>query len=213
MLILSMPIMTAHVVSAASTTVAINPTDSYVNIGQTFSVNVNITNVANLTGWQFAVYFRNGVLNCTNVTEGPFLKTGGETYFGRIISNNYNSTYGRAVAYSALLRNNTKADGSGVLATVTFKAIGGGSTVLHLQNTKLTNNESPSQPIPHTAIDGMVHGALPTITILSPQNTTYYTALVPLIYHIDKPVSWTGYSLDNQMNVNQRSGLYFRTAN
>jgi hypothetical protein len=40
----------------------------------------------------------------------------------------------------------------------------------------------------------------PTIAILSPQNTSY-TGFTPLNFTVDEPVSWTGYSLDNQANV------------
>lgn len=43
----------------------------------------------------------------------------------------------------------------------------------------------------------------PDITILSPQNQTYYNSSVPLNFTVYNysPVSWMGYSLDNQANV------------
>jgi parallel beta-helix repeat protein len=40
----------------------------------------------------------------------------------------------------------------------------------------------------------------PTITILSPQNTTYSTTSVPLTFTINEPTSWCGYSLDGTAN-------------
>jgi len=40
----------------------------------------------------------------------------------------------------------------------------------------------------------------PIITITSPQNTTYYTNLIDLNYTLNKPVEWTGYSLDGKPN-------------
>jgi hypothetical protein len=49
------------------------------------------------------------------------------------------------------------ATGSGVLATINFKAIDYGSTVLHLSNTKLGDEKIPPQPIPHTPIDGTAY--------------------------------------------------------
>ena len=42
----------------------------------------------------------------------------------------------------------------------------------------------------------------PTISILSPQNTTYYVTEVPLTFVVSETTSWMGYSLDGQDNVN-----------
>jgi hypothetical protein len=41
----------------------------------------------------------------------------------------------------------------------------------------------------------------PSISILSVENKTYNTPDIPLNFAIDTPVSWIGYSLDNQANV------------
>jgi len=43
--------------------------------------------------------------------------------------------------------------------------------------------------------------ASPSITILSPQNTTYTTSSIPLTFTVNEPTSWIGYSLDGQANV------------
>jgi len=41
----------------------------------------------------------------------------------------------------------------------------------------------------------------PTISILSPQNTTYFTTKVPLTFTVNETTNWIGYSLDGQANV------------
>jgi parallel beta-helix repeat protein len=41
----------------------------------------------------------------------------------------------------------------------------------------------------------------PTISLLSPLNVTYNEANVPLLFTVDKPVNWAGYSLDGNQNV------------
>ena len=41
----------------------------------------------------------------------------------------------------------------------------------------------------------------PEIFIISPQNTTYTTSSIPLTFTINEPVSWIGYSLDENANV------------
>ncbi len=163
-LILLMLIIPIFKISAASTTIAINPTNSYVTIGKTFSVDVNVTDVAYLTSWQFTVYFNNTVLNCTGVTEGSFLKSGGGTYFGENINNNYSSTQGSVQAYATLF-GNTYVNGSGVLATITFNATVVGNSLLHLTDTKLGDQNIPPLPITHTTIDGTAYVQAFTLTV------------------------------------------------
>ena len=41
----------------------------------------------------------------------------------------------------------------------------------------------------------------PTVSILSPQNTTYTTTSIPLTFTVNESTYWIGYSLDNQANV------------
>jgi uncharacterized repeat protein (TIGR02543 family) len=175
---------------ADSTTLAINPPDSYVTINKTVNVDVNVSNVINLTSWQFTAYFLNSILNCTNVVEGPFLKTGGSTFFNKTITNNFNSTHGKVLAYSTLL-GLTDVDGSGVLATITFSAIGVGDSTIHLTDTKLGDEQIPPQPIAHTTTDGTVHVQNFILTI-----STVGTGSVTLnntgpYYHYGEAVSFT----------------------
>lgn len=139
------------------TAMAVDPPISTVNVGDTFSVNVNVTNVANLTCWQLDLYYRNTVLNCTAAVLGPFLATGGGTYNITTITNNFNSTHGHLLAYSSLLGLTEHVDGSGVILTVTFKAVSGGNTKLTLANTILGDEKIPPLPIPHTDYGGTVN--------------------------------------------------------
>ena len=41
----------------------------------------------------------------------------------------------------------------------------------------------------------------PTISVISPKNTTYESSNVSLAFTVNKPVSWIGYSLDGQANI------------
>ena len=41
----------------------------------------------------------------------------------------------------------------------------------------------------------------PKISVLSPLNQTYNEPSLPLVFTVDKPVNWTGYSLDGEQNV------------
>jgi hypothetical protein len=151
-----MMILSAYRVSAASTAaVAVDPKNSILGVGSTFSVNVNVTNIVNFTAWQFTLYYQNAILSCQSVTIGPFLETGGGTFPGYTITDNYNSTHGRLVAYDTLL-GATSVSGSGVLATVTFKAVGVGITNLTLASIKLSDEKIPPQEINYTYTNGAV---------------------------------------------------------
>ena len=144
-------------VSAASTVVSVDPATSNVTGGAPFSVNITVTDVTNLTSWQFNLYYLNSVLTCTNVSEGPFLKSGGGTYFGFSIVNNYNSTTGYAQVYCTLLGMTAYVNGSGVIATVNFQSISAGSTPLHLDDILLGDTAIPPNPMPYTTTDGTVN--------------------------------------------------------
>lgn len=136
-------------VAAASTALAVDPPTSTVNVGDSFTVNVNVTNVVNLTAWELKLYYKNTMLNCTNAVEGPFLQAGGSTFFNKTFSSNYVLAY--ATIFGAF-----GVTGSGVLVTFTFKALSAGITNLTLNDTKLVDEKMPPQPIPHVDYNGTV---------------------------------------------------------
>jgi hypothetical protein len=124
------------------------------SVGDTFSVNITISDVSDLGGWEFKLYYLSSNLNGTSIIEGPFLKKGGSTYFGNIsFTDNYNATHGIVWATCTLLGPSSGVDGNGTLAVIKFKARQLGTSVLSLSDTWL----SDSQPIPHVALNGIVH--------------------------------------------------------
>jgi len=144
------------VISADSTVFSIDPPTCNVLYGETFKVNVTITEVTNLTGWEFKLFYLNQIVNCIKVTEGPFLKQAGSTFKIFDITNDYNATHGRILAGCTLL-GSTSVSGNGTLAIVTFEAVDEGDTILDLTETKLSDEKDPPQSIPHTTMDGAVH--------------------------------------------------------
>jgi hypothetical protein len=117
--------------------------------GSTFSVNVTVSNVIDCYSWQFYLYFDSSVLSFTNIEEGDFLGTPGSHFF-------FNNTFtGYISVYASLSGNVPGVSGSGTLATVIFRAVGSGSSTLHLNNTSLYDSRFPiGQIIPSTSIDG-----------------------------------------------------------
>jgi hypothetical protein len=45
------------------------------------------------------------------------------------------------------------------------------------------------------------YGVPPEIKVLSPLNQLYNDSIVPLVFTVDKPVNWLGYSLDGKENI------------
>jgi hypothetical protein len=135
-------------------TLYIDPELTVANVGATFSVNISVYKVTDLCSWQFYIYFKNKILEAIEYAEGPFLKSHGSTMFDGSFDNNYNATYGELWMYCLRSWTGYGVDGSGTLATVTFKAKLGGTSPLTLANTILGN--STAQRISQTTIDGNV---------------------------------------------------------
>jgi len=123
--------------------------DPAMGSGDTFTVNIKVTEVSRLYGWGFFLYYKPTVLNLTSLVKGSFVhpswgfKKANET--GYLTA----AAYFRPQAPVGI-------SGSGTLAIVTFEVIGVGITLLDLANTKLnTLIEGVSVPIEHTASDGV----------------------------------------------------------
>jgi hypothetical protein len=172
-------------VKAQTASVAVDPNTYAVSLNQTFQVNITVSNVVNCTSWQFGLFYRNDVLKCIGVTEGSFLSSGGTTLFYiSLLNNAYNSTTGQVIAVCVLTpRVPPQVDGSGLLAQVTFQAIGASSTTLDFNETQtiLGDNEVPmAGQIPHINLDGTVQViGQPDVYIL-PNNLTGPPEWIPI---------------------------------
>ena len=109
-------------VESGETELSINPDTARVSNGEMVSVDVEISNVEGLSGFQFDVNYDSSVLEFQEAKEGTFLNNNGQE-----------STY--CIAYDSsspgLVENlvcvkfgGSEVAGSGVLETLTFKAIG-----------------------------------------------------------------------------------------
>jgi hypothetical protein len=120
-----------------------------------FSVNVGLFNVTDLRGWEFKLYWNNTILKCTGA-EIHLLSVWGQNVFevGPGIENDFNATHGRYCIGLSALYPTPSFNGSAMLVTLTFEAVGTGSTILDFQDTVLANSEAFA--IAHIAIDGVV---------------------------------------------------------
>ena len=148
-----------------TTTVYIDPELTVTNVDATFSVNISVYEVTDLCSWQAYIYFKKEILEAVEFAEGPFLQSHGETMFDGDFDNNYNDTLGELWMYCLRGWTGYGVDGSGTLATVTFKAKLNGTSPLTLANTILGN--STAQRISHTATGGTVYVGESGVAIIS----------------------------------------------
>lgn len=145
------------------TTVFVDPEESNVEVGQTFATNISIANVSGLLGFDFLLSYNTTILQLIDIEEGPFMKSVGSTF---MINLTTEGLVWLAVALYDAQGRQISANGSGVLATVTFKAMAEGDSLLDLfskdpykpDQIKLAADPPPDNvvPIPNVAIDGHV---------------------------------------------------------
>jgi hypothetical protein len=126
--------------SLSTATISIDPTTLQLqtaNIGQTVEVNINVSSVQKLWGWDFTdITFNSSVINLTQVQEGPFLRAKGQTFF--IWTEGAPSIRtGDLPEIVEALAENTSVSGSGILATLKFNVVSAGTSQIVLTSAKL----------------------------------------------------------------------------
>jgi len=117
-------------------TISLDPTKvDALQVGETFTVNVMISDVSNLYGWQVNVTFNPSVLGAVRIVEGPFLEDVNETVWPKPVINN---STGYVFASSSLMPPYPAAgaSGSGQLASITFSVKAGGGSDLRFDETR-----------------------------------------------------------------------------
>jgi MprA protease rhombosortase-interaction domain-containing protein len=137
--------------AAAQAVISFTTTGSGIQ-GQPLTLNIAITGVVDLYGFQFSLGFNPSILQASSVIEGPFLPTGGGTFFGPGTINNAAGTI--SFAFDTLTGSVPGVNGSGVLANVNFTTPGVGTTPITFSNVVLLN--SALADIPFTISGGSV---------------------------------------------------------
>jgi len=140
----------------AEPVVTVNPKISVTAPGESFEINVTVSDVSDLYGWQFNITFNSAILNCTGVEEGPFLEQAGTIF---PLPPTIDNTAGFVFFGESLFPfPPSGANGSGILATITFNVTTEGESNLHFFESKLNtidHDENIPVPISHTAVDGV----------------------------------------------------------
>ena len=95
-------------------------------VGSTVTYNIAIDDIADLYSYQFSINYDARYLRALNVTEGAFLGTAGSTVSGVLGMDTGLIDF----VYGSLLGPTPGASGSGLLASITFEAIGAGTSAL-----------------------------------------------------------------------------------
>jgi len=136
----------AHTVHGQDTTVRLEVPSQELKVGGgLFSIAVVAAHVTNLGAFEFELTYDQHILKFQDIQEGPFLGSSGR----RVDCLPPRSTEGSAFFTCVTLGSTPEGpDGSGVLATLTFQAVGAGTSPLHFARLILTDppaNRLPSQ--------------------------------------------------------------------
>ena len=134
---------------SGSAVVFVDPSSVTCGVGNYFSIDIKIVNVSDLYGWEFKFGWNASLLSESSVTEGSFLNSTGPTFFTYYL----NTTNEHLVVDCNLLGSDTPGvNGTGILATITFRVKANGACDLSLYDTTL---EDPNYlPISHVVHSG-----------------------------------------------------------
>ena len=135
--------------SAPKTLVSLYPKEINTNVNGNFTVFINVSHVSDLYGWQVNLEWNSSMLELANITEGPFLKSKGQTFFS------YTTNKNKVAIVCTLQGNVTGVSGEGVLAKVDFKVKQHGTCTIQIYSSKLLN--SNEEEISHSVSNCRVH--------------------------------------------------------
>lgn len=134
--------------SSPSTALYVEPQTVQGTTGQYFTINVTISKVADLYGWEFKLGWNASLLDSVSVSEGPFLRSGGNTFFTYYL----NTTDEHLVVDCSLEGQVPGVNGNGTLTTIQFRVIESGTCSLNLYDTQLLDSNATA--ISHTVHSG-----------------------------------------------------------
>jgi hypothetical protein len=134
--------------SSPSTLLFVEPQAVQGTTGQNFTINITISHVSRLYGWEVKIGWNASVLDLVDVIEGSFLKNAGPTFLTHVT----NVASGYSLIDCTLKGAVAGVDGQGVLVRAQFHVKIGGACDLSLYDTKLIGYDE--QPISHETNGG-----------------------------------------------------------
>lgn len=152
--------LTVPVNASSATVVKVEPHSSTASVGESFTVNITVTDVQNLFGLEVTLYWNKSVLDISGVDVRLGIETHPDGVLHEPLFIAKNETIQGEGKYQLIAtstgQTTSSFNGGGNIARIIFKVINVGSSELNL-GTKLASKPPPSgvsSPIDHTTIDG-----------------------------------------------------------
>lgn len=117
----------------ADPVLSINATPNPAVTGKTIALDLQISDVTDLYGYQYTLWFNPAILQATGASEGAFLGTGGTTFGDLGVVDNTAGSI--SWVYNSLIGQIPGVSGSGSLGHFNFNVIGKGSSMLSVDGT------------------------------------------------------------------------------
>lgn len=179
--VLLLVVLPIQIAKAQTTTVSVSPQSSAPSVGQTLTISIQISNVQNLYGLDVALNWNPSMLSL--LTNQSFV--GLETYSNGVL---YSPTFfvedsatQQTGEYHLVVTSENPAssfNGSGTIATLTFKVTSAGQSSLTVLST-LADRPAPdenSEPITHNDVSGTVDATSSSTTSSPTSSSTSSTS-------------------------------------
>jgi len=132
-------------------------------LGSNVSVDVLISGISDLYGYQFSLSFDPALLQLSSASEGAFLSSGGTTYWdGGGVDNSLGQI---SFTFNSLIGAIPGVSGDGVLARFNFQVTGVGTSALNFSDVLLLNSQLAELPVQIT------NGSLSTVNAVPEPST------------------------------------------
>lgn len=148
--------------TASGTVVKVEPQISFARVGETFTVNITVTNVENLYGVEVTLYWNPSILKLVNVDVQLDAEDHPHGVLHKPISTYKNETsqeQGKYIVAGSSTAPAPSFNGSGNIVRVTFNVTNVGSSRLSLETKLASNLMTPAgvAKIVHTTVDGFYY--------------------------------------------------------
>jgi len=179
--------------SSSTATLYVEPSSivsqTYV-VGTNFVVNVSVSDVVGLYGFEFKLGYNTTVLDGISVVKGPFFPDPPKIFVAKML---INETMGFVWVGVTLVPPEPARSGSGTLATITFRVAASGRSPLNLYDDKL--GDGTGSPIPHNTVDSHFDNLPPAKLLVFPKK-------------IVNPLLTPPQSFQVSVNISQVMGLH-----
>jgi hypothetical protein len=126
--IMALALLTSNFAAASTLIVSIMPETPAISVGDTFKVDINVSNFSDLQDYQFSLDFDASALTANTITEGPLFGSTLDSYF---VAGMIDNTSGAiSLTADALFGSGASVSSPGTIAVVEFTALTTGTSAI-----------------------------------------------------------------------------------